>query len=149
MLLRRIEVAELPRPPVAAVEFDPTTALIGENSAGKSTLLDAIAICCSGRDDRVRLEVRDFHQGGDEPPSETLRIALTFEETDGGVGEAGVGVVSSRSSAVGPDGRTDDSPRGRRHARSATERGGRALVVRGPRWRRRRSRRVCWPSGGG
>jgi putative ATP-dependent endonuclease of the OLD family len=83
MLLRRIEVAEFRGLRSAAVEFDPTTALIGENSAGKSTLLDAIAICCSGRDDRVRLEVRDFHQDGDEPPSETLRIGLTFEEADG------------------------------------------------------------------
>jgi putative ATP-dependent endonuclease of the OLD family len=83
MLLKRIEVAEFRGLRLASVEFDPTTALIGENSAGKSTLLDAIAICCSGRDDRVRLEVRDFHQDGDQPPSETLRIALTFEEADG------------------------------------------------------------------
>ncbi len=83
MLLRRIDVADFRGLRLAAVEFDPTTALIGENSAGKSTLLDAIAICCSGRDDRVRLEVRDFHQVGDQPPSETLRIALTFEETSG------------------------------------------------------------------
>lgn len=82
MLLRRIEVADFRGLRSAAVEFDPTTALIGENSAGKSTLLDAIAICCGGRDDRVRLEVRDFHQDGDQPPSETLRITLTFEETE-------------------------------------------------------------------
>jgi putative ATP-dependent endonuclease of OLD family len=83
MLLTRIEVADFRGLRSAVVEFDPTTALIGENSAGKSTLLDAIAICCSGRDDLVRLEVRDFRQDGDEPPSETLRITLTFEETDG------------------------------------------------------------------
>jgi putative ATP-dependent endonuclease of OLD family len=82
MLLRRIDVASFRGLRLAAVEFDPTTVLIGENSAGKSTLLDAIAICCSGRDDRIRLEVRDFHQGGDEPPSETLSIALSFAETD-------------------------------------------------------------------
>jgi putative ATP-dependent endonuclease of OLD family len=83
MLLRRIEVAEFRGLKMASVELDPTTALIGENSAGKSTLLDAIAICCSGRDDRVRLEVRDFRQVGDRPPSETLSIALTYEEADG------------------------------------------------------------------
>ncbi len=83
MLLKRIDVAEFRGLRLASVEFDPTTALIGENSAGKSTLLDAIAICCSGRDDRVRLEVRDFHQDGDQPPSETLRLALTFEDADG------------------------------------------------------------------
>jgi putative ATP-dependent endonuclease of OLD family len=83
MLLRRVEVDDFRGLRLAVVEFDHTTALIGENSAGKSTLLDAIAICCSGRDDRVRLEVRDFRQDGDEPPSETLRIALTFEETEG------------------------------------------------------------------
>jgi putative ATP-dependent endonuclease of the OLD family len=83
MLLSRIQVADFRGLRSAAVDFDTTTALIGENSAGKSTLLDAIAICCSGRDDRVRLEVRDFHQDGDEPPSESLRIELTFEEADG------------------------------------------------------------------
>ncbi len=59
-----------------------TTALIGENSAGKTTLLDAVAICCSGRDDTVTLEVRDFRQEGQSPPSESLGIALTFEGTD-------------------------------------------------------------------
>lgn len=83
MLLRRVEVADFRGLRSAVLDFDPATALIGENSAGKSTLLDAIAICCSGRDDRVRLEVRDFRQERDEPPSATLRIALTFEETDG------------------------------------------------------------------
>jgi putative ATP-dependent endonuclease of the OLD family len=83
MLLRRIEVREFRGLRFAAVEFDPTTALIGENSAGKTTLLGAIAICCSGRDDRVWLEVRDFHQSGSLPPAETLAIALIFEESDG------------------------------------------------------------------
>ena len=83
MLLRRIDVSDFRGLKSASVEFDPTTALIGENSAGKSTLLDAVAICCSGRDDCVRLEVRDFRQEGDNPPAEALRIVLTFEETDG------------------------------------------------------------------
>ncbi len=81
MLLRRVDVADFRGLRAASVDFNPTTVLIGENSAGKSTLLDAIAICCSGRDDRVRLEMRDFRQDGDEPPSETLRLTLTFEET--------------------------------------------------------------------
>jgi putative ATP-dependent endonuclease of the OLD family len=83
MLLRRVEVRNFRGLRSAAVELDPTTALIGENSAGKSTLLDAIAICCSGRDDKVRLEIRDFHQAGVEPPAETLAISLTYEEADG------------------------------------------------------------------
>jgi putative ATP-dependent endonuclease of the OLD family len=82
MLLRRIEVRDFRGLRFAVVDFDPTTALIGENSAGKTTLLDAIAICSSGRDDRVWLEVRDFHQSGDEPPAGTLGIALTFEESE-------------------------------------------------------------------
>ena len=81
MLLRRIDLTEFRGLRHATVEFDPTTALIGENSAGKSTLLDAIAICCSGHGDRVRIEMRDFHQDGDAPPSTTLRIVLTFQET--------------------------------------------------------------------
>jgi putative ATP-dependent endonuclease of the OLD family len=83
MLLRRIEVRNFRGLKSATIDFDPVTALIGENSAGKTTLLDAIAICCSGRDDLVRLEVRDFHQAGDQPPAESLSITLTFEESDG------------------------------------------------------------------
>jgi putative ATP-dependent endonuclease of the OLD family len=83
MLLQRIEVENFRGLRSATVDFDRTTALIGENSAGKTTLLDAMAICGSGRDDRVSLELRDFHQRGDQPPSETLGIALTFLETDG------------------------------------------------------------------
>ncbi len=82
MLLRRIEVENFRGLRSAVVELDETTALIGENSAGKTTLLDAVAICCSGRDDTVTLEVRDFRQEGQAPPSETLGIALTFEGTD-------------------------------------------------------------------
>ena len=82
MLLRRIEIENFRGLRSAVVDLDETTALIGENSAGKTTLLDAVAICCSGRDDTVTLEVRDFRQEGQAPPSETLGIALTFEGTD-------------------------------------------------------------------
>ncbi len=82
MLLRRIEVENFRGLRSAVVDLDETTALIGENSAGKTTLLDALAICCSGRDDTVTLEVRDFRQEGQAPPSETLGIALTFDGTD-------------------------------------------------------------------
>jgi putative ATP-dependent endonuclease of the OLD family len=82
MLLRRVEVRNFRGLRSAILDLDPTTALIGENSAGKTTLLDAIAICCSGRDDQVYLEVRDFHQAGDQPPADTLGIALTFEESE-------------------------------------------------------------------
>jgi len=82
MLLRRIEIRNFRGLRSAVVDLDETTAFIGENSAGKTTLLDAVAICCSGRDDTVTLEVRDFRQEGEAPPSETLGIALTFEGTD-------------------------------------------------------------------
>jgi putative ATP-dependent endonuclease of OLD family len=82
MLLRRIEVENFRGLRSAVVDLGDTTALIGENSAGKTTLLDAVAICCSGRDDTVTLEVRDFRQSGQSPPSETLGIALTFEGTE-------------------------------------------------------------------
>jgi len=88
MLLRRVEIQNFRGLKSATVDFDPTTAIVGENSAGKTTLLDAIAICCSGRDDQVWLEVRDFHQDGDQPPADTLQIALTFEETEGEWGQA-------------------------------------------------------------
>jgi putative ATP-dependent endonuclease of the OLD family len=82
MLLRRIEIQNFRGLRSAVVDLDETTALIGENSAGKTTLLDAVAICCSGRDDAVTLEVRDFRQEGQAPPSETLGIALTFDGSD-------------------------------------------------------------------
>jgi putative ATP-dependent endonuclease of OLD family len=82
MLLRRIEIQNFRGLRSAVVDLDETTALIGENSAGKTTLLDAVAICCSGRDDTVTLEVRDFRQEGQAPPSETLAVALTFDGTD-------------------------------------------------------------------
>jgi putative ATP-dependent endonuclease of the OLD family len=82
MLLRRIEIQNFRGLRSAVVDLDETTALIGENSAGKTTLLDAVAICCSGRDDTVTLEVRDFRQEDQAPPAETLAIALTFEGTD-------------------------------------------------------------------
>jgi putative ATP-dependent endonuclease of OLD family len=82
MLLRRIEIENFRGLRSAVLDLDETTALIGENSAGKTTLLDAVAICCSGRDDAVTLEVRDFRQEGQAPPSETLGIALTFEGAD-------------------------------------------------------------------
>lgn len=88
MLLRRIEVENFRGLRSAVLEFDATTVLIGENSAGKTTLLDAVAICCAGRGDTVTIEVRDFHQRGTEPPAESLRIALLFQETDGDWGQA-------------------------------------------------------------
>lgn len=83
MLLRRIALTNFRGIRSVAIDLDQTTVIIGENSAGKTTLLDAVAICCSGRDDQVRLEVRDFHQAGDGPPAETLSITLRFLETDG------------------------------------------------------------------
>src|SRR5512137_1925794 len=88
MLLRRIEIENFRGLRSAVVDLDETTALIGENSAGKTTLLDAVAICCSGRDDTVTLEVRDFRQEGQAPPAETLAVALTFEGTDAEWAEA-------------------------------------------------------------
>ena len=81
MLLRRIQIQNFRGLRSAVVDLDETTALIGENSAGKTTLLDAVAIRWSGRDDTVTLEVRDFRQEGGAP-AETLAIALTFEGTD-------------------------------------------------------------------
>ncbi len=41
MLLRRVEIRDFRGLRQAAIDFDPTTALVGENSAGKTTLLDA------------------------------------------------------------------------------------------------------------
>ena len=106
MLLRRIEIQNFRGLRSAVVDLDETTALIGENSAGKTTLLDAVAICCSGRDDTVTLEVRDFRQEGQAPPSETLGIALTFDGTDAEWAEPAARAVSPippRGLARAPD----------------------------------------------
>lgn len=83
MLLRRIDIENFRGLRRASVEFDATTALIAENSAGKTTVLDALAICLGGRGDVVRFEARDFHRAADGATADRLRIDLTFEDADG------------------------------------------------------------------
>jgi putative ATP-dependent endonuclease of OLD family len=84
MLLRSLEVEHFRGLRHARLDFDETTALLGENGAGKSTLLDALAVCLGGRDDEVRLEARDFHhdERGNAVPA--LRLTLTFDPGAGG-----------------------------------------------------------------
>jgi putative ATP-dependent endonuclease of OLD family len=89
MLLRRLDVENFRGLRQATLQFDATTALIGENGAGKTTMLDAIAICLGGRGDDVRLEARDFHRLDGTAAAETLRISLTFEEPAGEGSRAG------------------------------------------------------------
>jgi putative ATP-dependent endonuclease of OLD family len=79
MLLRRISLENFRGIRLAIVDLDPTTAIIGENGAGKSTVLDALSVCLSGHDDIVRLERRDFHQDDHGSPSSSLRIGLVFQ----------------------------------------------------------------------
>jgi putative ATP-dependent endonuclease of OLD family len=82
MLLRSVDIENFRGIHRAHVELDDTTALIAENSAGKTTVLDALALCLGGRDDVVQFEPRDFRRDTGGTPADTLRICLTFEDTE-------------------------------------------------------------------
>jgi putative ATP-dependent endonuclease of OLD family len=58
------------------------TALVGENDASKTAVIDAIRFVLGTRDQEVlRLEATDFHQPADNPErAEQIAIRLTFDE---------------------------------------------------------------------
>jgi putative ATP-dependent endonuclease of the OLD family len=82
MLLRRISIENFRGIRLAVLDLDPTTAIIGENGAGKSTFLDALSVCLTGHDDVVRLELRDFHQDENGSTSPSLRMELVFQGSE-------------------------------------------------------------------
>jgi len=56
------------------------TAIVGQNDAGKSAIIDAIRIVLGTRDQEfTRIETSDFHQPkGAQPRAEQIKIRLTF-----------------------------------------------------------------------
>jgi putative ATP-dependent endonuclease of OLD family len=82
MLLRRITLENFRGIDAAILDLDLTTAIIGENGSGKSSFLDALSICLSGRDDVVQLELRDFRQDESGSTASSLRIELVFQGSD-------------------------------------------------------------------
>jgi len=82
MLLSRVEIENFRGIRQLDLWLDQTTALIGENNAGKSSLLDALMIALGGEGETVTFESRDFHRHEPgAPPASRLRVALTFQET--------------------------------------------------------------------
>jgi putative ATP-dependent endonuclease of OLD family len=74
------------------VDFDATTILIGENASGKTSVLEALAICLGHEngDGRFAFADHDFHLGrldaaGDPPP---IRVRITFAEREKGEWDA-------------------------------------------------------------
>jgi len=56
------------------VEFDSLTVLIGENDAGKTSLLDLLEICLNNK----RPDEKDFHQHADDTVAATIEVELQF-----------------------------------------------------------------------
>lgn len=72
------------------MNLDDTTAIIGENGAGRATLLDALAICLGGRDDSVVSAPRDLYVDEDGRSAGDVRVSLTFDATRGTAARSGV-----------------------------------------------------------
>jgi uncharacterized protein (TIGR02646 family) len=77
---------DLPRPPEEAGDQGPTLVLLGENAAGKSSVLEAIALALLGTEQISRLGLdgrrfirRDAHW---EPLGRPARVRLFFDGTD-------------------------------------------------------------------
>jgi putative ATP-dependent endonuclease of OLD family len=66
------------------INFDDTTVLIGENAAGKTSVLEALEICLGHHNhgSSFEFEAHDFNlstvNDGDEPPD--IRVCMTFAE---------------------------------------------------------------------
>jgi putative ATP-dependent endonuclease of OLD family len=83
MLLSRVEIENFRGIRQLDLWLDQTTALIGENNTGKSSLLDALMLALGGEGETVTFESRDFHRAEPGAPAAShLRVALTFRETE-------------------------------------------------------------------
>lgn len=71
------------------MDLDPVTALIGENNFGKTSILDALAIClgAGAEGTAFAFEPGDFHEPAEKGAAAggaPIRIVLTFEAADDG-----------------------------------------------------------------
>lgn len=87
MYLKEIRVKNFRSLKNVIVKFDEATILIGENNAGKSTVLDALRIALSRTAGRTSFEEFDFYMDEETTSpkdSEGISIVLTFEERTAG-----------------------------------------------------------------
>lgn len=100
MTLRRIEIQGFRGIRRMALELDETTALIGENSCGKTSVLDALELALAHRAALPAFGPLDFHlpSGSGAAPVETISLRFTFGE------EAGRWVVAEVSASRTRDG---------------------------------------------
>ncbi len=85
MLLKNIEIQNFRGIKYLSVDLNEVTVLIGENNAGKSTILDAIRICLTRSLSRKSspFDEYDYHlENNAQSPSDAnqIRITLTFSE---------------------------------------------------------------------
>ena len=85
MPLRRIEIEGFRGIRRMTLDVNGTTALIGENSCGKTSVLDALELAFAHRGALPRFGPLDFHMPAGEGASPVERISLRFEflEADG------------------------------------------------------------------
>src|SRR5688572_18895659 len=82
MFLRELQVENVRAIQSAVVRLDATTALIGENGCGSTSLFHALDLVLGGEPgSEVQVAAADFHRRpGESRPAGRMRIALTFEE---------------------------------------------------------------------
>lgn len=84
MLLERIEISGFRGIKRLSIAFDELTTLIGENTWGKSSLLDALSVALPPDGGLYRCELSDFHvdYSVSHPQTQHLQIVLSFISTD-------------------------------------------------------------------
>jgi putative ATP-dependent endonuclease of OLD family len=84
MLLERIEISGFRGIKRLSIAFDELTTLIGENTWGKSSLLDALSVALPAEGVPYQFEMTDFHVDYSiaHPQSQHLQIVLSLVSTD-------------------------------------------------------------------
>ncbi|MBU2895176.1 ATP-dependent endonuclease [Vibrio hepatarius] len=84
MLLERIEISGFRGIKRLSIAFEELTTLIGENTWGKSSLLDALAVALPPEGTPYQFEMADFHVDYSDahPQSQHLQIVLSLISTD-------------------------------------------------------------------
>ncbi|GEM76144.1 DUF2813 domain-containing protein [Vibrio sagamiensis] len=84
MRLERIEISGFRGIKRLSLSFDELTTLIGENTWGKSSLLDALSLALPANGELYQFEMTDFHvdYSISSPQSQHLQIILCFKSLD-------------------------------------------------------------------